>query len=61
MRNPFLGMFFGAWFVFLLVSVVIEWKWKEGAWIPWSIWLTIVTVAPIAWHINDRRKRRKDI
>lgn len=52
MRNPFVGFAIGAWAVFLAVSLAVDFK--EGAWVVWSVWLTLVTVAPIAWWWKHR-------
>ena len=57
-RNPFIGATCGAWAVFLLLSLVAEWKAPWALWV-WGVWLSIVTLAPIIWWFNQWSKQEE--
>jgi len=52
--NPFIPFFVTSWPIFILASIVAEFK--PWAWMLWIPYLGLTTLAPIIWHFRNRLK-----
>jgi len=55
MNNPFVGMAVGAWTVFLMTCAACQFQFAKWAWMLWTLWLTIATLAPLIWWWTHRK------